>query len=404
MLFGCQDVIVDPDEPPGRVYGVVEDQFGARIPGASVAIPGAPELATVTDQLGQYTLDSVPAGDYPIAVTKSGFRDDEQRVVVASGQSTLLTFSLRPESRAFAAVLGTRMISLDPYAGLVLEADIAVVDQDAQAIPLLGPTDFALANYTSNPSFPSLVSQQSVQPVTGGSRGPFSALMLMDQSGSIAGTDPLNSRLQAGKIFFSALGPGDQVQLAAFAESGSLPFSPITLYGPGFTTNGQGYYGNLDALANQVGGGTPLYLSTYGMIGHTATNAPTSNKAVVVFTDGDDTQGGATIDDIANRCTGTGVRVFMVGLGTGISSNVLSEIASRCGGGVMRADDARQLVAMYGSLGAMLNGAVTFYRTRWLVTIGNGGCFCGYPRFTANVQVQVPGEGQLSAPLYLQLP
>ena len=411
-VTACSEGIVHPPEPPvtpppvpGAVQGIVIDGFGAGVSGATVAISGPSSLTTVTGPAGQFSFVSIPAGGYRVEAIRAGFRLGTASVTVGAGQTAQVSLSLRPESLPFAAVLASREVSRSG-ATLVMEVDVAVVDADARPVSSLNQTSFQIQNFTPpNVGFSYAIVQQSVAVVTGTTLGPFSALMLMDQSGSIASTDPNNSRLQAAKIFFDALGPGDFVRLAAFAGSGSqLPFQPITLYGPGFISDGRSYFGTLNSLAGLIGGSTPLYRSTDQMIVHTANNAPTSNKAVVVFTDGDDTEGGTTINDIAARCASTGVRVFMVGLGSGIQTAVLGEIAHRCRGAVMRATDPRQLVAMYGTLGAMLSGAVSFYRTRWNVSVvGAGGVFHGIPTFTTAMTVNVPGGTAVSVPVYLSL-
>jgi hypothetical protein len=247
--------------------------------------------------------------------------------------------------------------------------------------------------------------KQTVTTVGGGGGNPYSALLLMDQSGSIAYTDPTNSRLLAGKIFFNALGPGDLVQLAAFASGGSLPFDPVTIYGPGFTSNGPGFFGTLDRLASLIGGGTPLYRSTYSMLGYVGANAPGANKALVVFTDGDDTEGGVTITDVYNRCASTGVRLFMVGLGNAVSVDSLGWMVGRCGGTVMHASDARQLVSLYGTLGAILDGSAVAYRTRWHTgPSGSGRCLCNFVYFDAPLQVALPDGTVLSTRVWMNLP
>ena len=89
--------------------------------------------------------------------------------------------------------------------------------------------------------------------------GPYSAFLLIDQSGSITDTDPMDARIDAAKVFLSKLDSADNVRLAAFADNGSLPFSPITLYGNSFTNDGASFFGSLDELSILEAGGTPLY-------------------------------------------------------------------------------------------------------------------------------------------------
>ncbi len=62
-----------------------------------------------------------------------------------------------------------------------------------------------------------------------------------------------------------------------------------------------------------------------------AQEAPNVNKAVVVFTDGEDPNGGKTIANIVQEAKSQGVKVFTVGLGQADTA-VLSQMALPTGG------------------------------------------------------------------------
>ena len=93
--------------------------------------------------------------------------------------------------------------------------------------------------------------------------GPYSAALLLDQSSSVATTDPNDARLGAAAAFMDNLSSGAEVALLAFAAGGRLPFRPVTSYrdadGNDFTTDPDQLDRYLRDLANLEGGGRPLH-------------------------------------------------------------------------------------------------------------------------------------------------
>ncbi len=238
----------------------------------------------------------------------------------------------------------------------------------------------------------------------GNAAGAYSALMLLDQSGSITSTDPSDARLFAAKEFLSSLGSSDNVQVAAFADGGSLPFDPVTVYGNGFTNNGPGLFSTIDALASLESGGTPLYDAVDSTAFHTSMNAPNANKAVIVFTDGEDTVSAKTLDQAIARAKNLGIRLFTVGLSSGINDTVLLRMAVETGGGYVFAGDARRLISYYGTLGNVLSGSASFYQTKWTAFASGGSFnFSSGSAFTTSVRVNTP-QGVLFAPFRIQVP
>src|SRR5204862_308045 len=125
-------------------------------------------------------------------------------------------------------------------------------------------------NFTSNPS-----------------RGPVSAFIALDASGSVSTiSDPNAVRIQAAKFFFKALGNGDEAMLGYFPAASHTP-QLQTFQGIAFVTDGTLYYPYLDQirdLGNLLG--TPLYRATIQATDIVAAQGKNANKAVVLFTDG----------------------------------------------------------------------------------------------------------------------
>jgi hypothetical protein len=194
--------------------------------------------------------------------------------------------------------------------------------------------------------------------------GPYSAIMLMDQSGSISTTDPGDTRIEAAKIFFGALGSEDEAILAAFASSGSLTSDFVSWGNFGQAAN---FDSTLDSLTSLEGGGTPLFDATVVYTDKVAAEGNNENKAVIVFTDGEDTESTSGLEQAAQNATDKGVRLFTVGLSSGVDRGVLQQLAFRTGGSMMYTEDASNLVALYGTLGNLLSGGVAYYHTCWTV-------------------------------------
>lgn len=197
----------------------------------------------------------------------------------------------------------------------------------------------------------------------------FAATLLLDQSGSIANTDPDNLRIEAAKIFCGALGAKDSVLLSAFASGNGrkIPFD-LTVYG-NFTNDGKVYYPTLEDLKTKIGGATPLYKAIYAMIGYVDKDIKNTNKSVIVFTDGEDTEGGVNIKALIDYAKSKKVKVHIVGLGREINLGILGEISRKTGGCFVWAADARQLITIFGTFSDLLKGKIRFYKTRCTVDL-----------------------------------
>lgn len=254
--------------------------------------------------------------------------------------------------------------------------DLFVVDSASNLLPLEAAditidtwtlSGGAEAQFTLNDS--DLESQNHV--------GPYSATFLFDQSGSITSTDPADIRVEAAKVFLANLGSGDEVALLAFASGGNLPHSPVTAYndettGAAFTRDAHGFDGALRSLADNEGGGTPLYDAIQTAVTYTVNNSNNPNRAVIVFTDGDDTASSASLDDAVASANRRNVPLHTIALSSGVDLGVLAELAGATGGSLALASDAKRLVSYYGALGPYLSGTAQYYRTAWQVNLSGG--------------------------------
>ena len=302
------------------------------------------------------------------------------------------------------------VLGFPPPSGGVLDADVTgssnrlatftldvfVVGSDSELLAL-GDADFAIDDGEIGSTGTYLdYSLTDVQLYRQRNVGPYSALFLLDQSGSITSTDPNDARIDASKVFIRNLGTGDEVGLMAFADGGQLTYSPTTSWtngGQRFSSSRSAFFGTLDSLADMEGGDTPLYDASKKAVYHVDTYANNTNQVVIVFTDGEDTASSATLSDAIQYARQRGIPLHTVALSSGVDIGVLSRMAGETGGSLTYATDARRLISYYGALGPYLSGAGRFYRTTWSVWAQGG-------RFNFNqgrsmydtLEIKIPGS------------
>ncbi|MDH4183017.1 MAG: VWA domain-containing protein [Nitrospinota bacterium] len=234
--------------------------------------------------------------------------------------------------------------------------DIAVVDGKGSSIGFLSDKQFTLEGQGVNVIIPKKIYKADTA-----KKGPYSALLLLDQSGSITTSDPQDTRIEAAKIFFKSLESRDNATLASFAGYSYKIYSEFTSK-PDFDAI-------LDSLAGGEGGGTPLYSSINESVLYTRNNGPTENKAIIVFTDGGDNNGTVGLQQAIQNAVNSKVELWMAGLSSNINSDVLYMLAQQTGGGVMYTESAESLISYFGSIGNMLRGGVSYYTVQWTLPV-----------------------------------
>jgi von Willebrand factor type A domain len=306
-----------------------------------------------------------------------------------------------------------------------------VVDGDSSPIENLDPSAFTLQACSPDPAnertdcmrgdgadvayLPSTPAPQSLTQIAAGLIRPYAATLLLDQSGSIAQTDPTGARLFAGKVFLGSLGSDDRALLSAFADGAGakLPTTPLTVYGA-FKDRAQApsYFPILDSLMPLLGGDTPLYDSIDALgqqFGADPLLPSGLARAIVVFTDGADTRCATPAACSARRAqtirlaNDNGIRLFTIGLSSGVDVAALGDLAHRTGGSFLYADSAEQLVPLYGSLGKLLSLGLPTYRLSWTVQADSAGALRQGDTLLGQVRVQV-GNSSLNVPFAVGIP
>ena len=202
----------------------------------------------------------------------------------------------------------------------------------------------------------------------------YSSMLLIDQSGSISGTDPNHVRLKGAKLFLGNTTSKDEVGLAAFASGGMLKTDPYTIYEGGLSNNPGVFYDEIDTLENKVTGGTPLYQSTKAMTDIVAREGNKRVKSVVVFTDGMD-NGPSSLEEAVNNAQNQDVKLVTIGLGEGTNRQVLSEMAQETDGYSIWSGNTKQLASAFVDLEELLRENKTTYTLDFELNVSGAGDF-----------------------------
>lgn len=146
----------------GSISGIITDASGAVVPNASVTVTNAAtgaQRVTTTNGVGEYAVTQLPAGDYTIRVTASGFATSTEKFTLAVGSNRGISVKL--------AVSGGQtevlVVSDNTTAPDIVDAQIAtdITPNQVQNLPLPDRDPYNLVNLSGN------VSGQ----ITGGDRG-----------------------------------------------------------------------------------------------------------------------------------------------------------------------------------------------------------------------------------------
>ena len=365
-----------PASSRGKVIVTVVNTIGEPVAGANVevvrrrddkvlvdtfykAIADANGRAEVTDiRPGQV---EAWAGHREFGSATSG----EQRRV-GPGESLSFDFTLPPMWGRFGGVVGATVapggISAD---GQTLEFALQIVDSSGPPSPdwddlsrveiepcnprsgndasafradcVVGPEGFD-ASYFAMPETGLTGSEDAVRysrvwPTAAqpGTRVPFAAALLVDQSAAYVAGDPDDKRLRAAKYFLDGAAGQEPVSLAAFAADrpvaslfSLLPSKPVSVFpveNPQFTAGGRSLFSTVDSLATMEGGAASPLAAVDRMLDFMATAAGSGRRDIVMLTNGSDETCGTRADcarlrdDVLAKARSLQVRIVTVGTG-----------------------------------------------------------------------------------------
>ena len=421
----------------GLVKVVVSDRFGAAVAGATVL---GPRGSYATDGQGMALVPiNSPDGTAGVTVIRSSFVDKTVSATSSTGRLNEVAVTLDRMSSAAGGSLTTRsgVLPTVDVSGQTMTFEIELIAVDGQSRPIenLSSADFVLRSCTPTAgndrahcvrgagadaaylpiTATSAATPDALLPIAGRAATPFAAALLLDQSGSILQTDPSGARLFSAKAFLSGLGTDDAALLAAFAggPGAIIPTAPLTVYAP---FRGQAlassFFPTLDSLTPLLGGNTPLYDSLDALrrrLSGEASMPAGLAKAIVIFTDGADTSCASVESCRTSRLQAIQganqdqVRLFTIGLSSGVDIVALGELANHTGGALLYADTAEQLLPLYGSVGRLLSLSLPTYRLRWTVRASAPGVFLSGRTLLGRVQVTA-GAKTFDVPFIVGIP
>ena len=429
-----------PPPDTGSLRVTVTDTSGVSVNDADVrATVGSASKSGSTDAAGVVLLSGVNVGTASVEVSRSTFVSQTVSATITADQTTDLAVQLVRATSAAGGSLTSR--GAGPVVvgnNMTFEIEVIVVDSDSQPITNLTAADFVLnacvedtntaradcvikqdITFDSAYSSTTATAQLAVV-VPGGAAQPYAAGLLLDQSRSISGSDPTGARLFSAKAFLDGLGGGDHALLAAFAKddttAAEIPTQPLTVYPPfrDATTadDAPSYYDTLDSLADLVGGGTPLYESLDLLrdeVLNDATLPAGIAKAIVLFTDGEDTFCGGPNTCRTRRNTSIqnagGLRFFTIGLSTAIDFEAMADLANKSGGAFLFANSAEQLIPLYGTVGELLSLSLPTYRLTFSVDADDPNAFVNAIALRGRVTVDAgTGSGTFEVPFIVGVP
>jgi hypothetical protein len=177
----------------------------------------------------------------------------------------------------------------------------------------------------------------------------YDALMLFDRSGSMSDNDPSDDSLAAARKFVTKIGNNDGIKIAQFSGSGN---NGVHFLNASFSSDTTYLQALIDAIDSPAGG-TPLWDSMNSSLNEFS--SATHQKALLTFSDGEDTQSQSNSYDVKALAISTGVKVFSINLRNS-NTQPLDDIAFSTGGNVFSTNDAKKLIDYYGVLGNLLSG------------------------------------------------
>ena len=254
-------------------------------------------------------------------------------ILVVLSVASLLAACGGPPPPADATVNG--VTSIDRTTGEV-EFSVSALNQEGE---LLG--DGNLSNVTATVEQPGFAVEGDVCGTgTIEDKGPLTTILTLDASGSMSSNDGNRRRNGAAKLFVQRMSGEDRAAVSWFS-SGSISLEQEL-------TSDKALLGAAVDRATRAGGFTNFWGSSMESVNFLG-EATGANKVAVMFTDGLDTSGRATPQEVINNAQAKGVRVFMIGLGddTRINSAEMKDVATGTQGFYRNSSDAEGLEQLF---------------------------------------------------------
>lgn len=228
-----------------------------------------------------------------------------------------------------------------------MELCVTVFGVDGEKIAGLGASAYSIPDVSTGGGILQFTARTVSKPSCP-QRGPLSAALVVDQSGSMSSSDPSEARLTGVKQFAREMTSGDEVALFTFDD--------VVRQRSGFTSSPTGLDDAVDALGFP-GGRTAVYDAGVEACDFVSASARNSNRAIMLLSDGLDNESTASLSDLVDFCSDRGVRVYTAGFADSPPEN-LAEIAGRTGGRAVFSQEVDIILSAIRALPATIRGDV----------------------------------------------
>ncbi len=180
----------------------------------------------------------------------------------------------------------------------------------------------------------------------------ISVALIFDRSGSMGWGSPsgLEGAKEAGKAFVDAMDPDgsgcDEATVVSFNQQVTVDV---------FMTNDKVLLKQgIDGLV--ANGNTAVWDAGVVGVQELVNNGTQECRAVILLTDGEDNSSTNTPDDVIALALNNKIRIFTIGLGTGINDADLQRIATDTGGKYYKAPNPSVLVGIYKEISTIIGG------------------------------------------------
>jgi len=203
------------------------------------------------------------------------------------------------------------------------------------------------------------------------SSGNSSSVILIDQSGSYAATDPHNYRSKAIHKFMEDSYPDGDFMVGGFAAGGNVTNMPTEYIADNFTTASDDQLPGLYEMAKRTGGKSNVYDAMDHAI-EKLIPIQVANKDLVVLVHAQDEVSDADFESVNAKAIANGVLVHIIALGSETDEELLSSMALSTGGSFAYCKDHKTMVTVLANLQRLLNGVAQGYSIRIKVVKSTG--------------------------------
>ena len=234
-----------------------------------------------------------------------------------------LSFCLAPDVRADG---GPQLNVIDVNTASYPSVKVTVEALGSDGLPITGLNGSAFKVY-ENGHQQRVDSGDALQAST----TPLTVMLALDTSLSMADAGKLQSAQAAATAFVNQMRPIDRVGLIQFGSEYSL-ISP-------FSSDHGALINQIDHLTPQ--GNTRIYDALY--LALQQSKPAEGSKAIVLLTDGQDTESAIDLVHALALVHDSGIRVYTIGIGSDIDANALNHIAAESGGHYYSAPTAQDI-------------------------------------------------------------